>query len=147
MSTAWYGTKMPNRMSGKMMFAPGSRVRASTKPLAEPSSAEMIAAGMVTTRLLPKPDCSLGHTASKLSSENELGSCHMPLTVASAGFLNAVHHEHVHRNEEQQGQEDEHDVPAGRQPLPLPLVRRAVDRAQQRIREAHVRFLRRACRM
>jgi hypothetical protein len=90
MSRAWYGTKMPNRISGKMTFAPGNRVRAGTKPLADPSSAEMMFAGMVTTKLLRNPEPSFGQTASKLANDNEVGRFHMPVTVTSAGSFNAV---------------------------------------------------------
>src|SRR5690349_5573333 len=90
MMTAWYGTKMPKRISGNTMFACGNRIFDSTKPLAQPSSDEIRLAGIDRARLLRKPEDSFGQTALKLLSDRLLGSSQMRVALTSLGFLNDV---------------------------------------------------------
>ena len=49
--TAWYGMNMPNRISVNTTSAPGKRQRDSTKPLAAPSSEEITATGMASSKV------------------------------------------------------------------------------------------------
>src|SRR5690242_13768989 len=90
MMTAWYGTKIPKRISGKTTLENGKRNFDSTNPLAQPSSAEIRLAGMDSARELRKPEESLGSTALKLSKDRLVGSSQMRVTLTSAGFLNDV---------------------------------------------------------
>src|SRR6185437_12401352 len=90
MMTAWYGTKMPKRISGNTTFACGKRIFDSTKPLAQPKSDEIRLAGIESARLLRKPDDSLGQTALKLLSDTLVGSSQMRVALTSLGFLNDV---------------------------------------------------------
>src|SRR5215217_1758339 len=81
---------MPNRISGKTTLENGKRIFDSTKPLAQPSSAERRLAGIARERLLRKPEESLGQTRPKLSSERLVGSSQILVTDTSTGSLKEV---------------------------------------------------------
>ena len=90
MRTAWYGMNIPNNRTGNTILAHLNFHLASTKPLMEPSTDEIVAAGTTIFTEFQRLGRSASQAARKLSNDNPAGRFHIVRRLTSSKLLNPV---------------------------------------------------------